>query len=292
MSTSSLSSSALLVFFSTSAWTAQTTDKEATKRVLRAGSDLSINAAELRKNLMAGSKRADELYKLRNAARSYHYKHTLPWNDEGERMLPSTFFFDYKDTMDGYISRFNILSDDFEKDYPTIRSGVYTYLANLNLEWLYKDSDYPDASSIRKLFAMRCVYSPVPEAGDFRIDAGQRELDQLKAQYEEAFNERLENAMQEPKSKLTKMLKDMSNKLAGREDGAPQRWYDSFLGNAEELADVLRHLNVTGDPELEEARAKFAAAVGGYDMEMIKEEEFSRDTLKGSLDEILADYRW
>jgi hypothetical protein len=71
-----------------------------------------------------------------------------------------------------------------------------------------------------------------------------------------------------------------------------RRFHDTFVSNAVEMCDLLRHLNVTGDPKLEEARRKMEIAVRGVDVEDVKESVIVRSQVKSKLDSILGQFDW
>jgi hypothetical protein len=71
-----------------------------------------------------------------------------------------------------------------------------------------------------------------------------------------------------------------------------KRFYDTFISNAVEMCDLLRHLNVTNDPKLEEARRKLEQVVRGVDVEDVKESIAVRSQVKNKLDTILGQFDW
>jgi len=52
----------------------------------------------------------------------------------------------------------------------------------------------------------------VPESGDFRLDIPAQELADVKAGYENSFDQRLKEAMREPWNRMHKLLSKMSAK--------------------------------------------------------------------------------
>jgi hypothetical protein len=133
----------------------------------------------------------------------------------------------------------------------------------------------------------------VPEAGDFRIDVNHEDLAEVRAQYEQSYNSRLNDAMQEAWDRLHKVLSDMSTKLEDNKDETvKKRYHDSLLGNADELCAMLTHLNVTKDPELERARRSLESALSGANMDSIKGSSHARASLKSKVDDVLKQFEW
>jgi hypothetical protein len=133
------------------------------------------------------------------------------------------------------------------------------------------------------------VFSPVPESGDFRVDIPNQELDAIRKEYDANFVSRVDEAMRTPWDQLHKMLTTMSNKLGLEEK---TRWHDTFLTNAQEMCGMLTHLNLTGDPKLEDARRKLESALIGLDIDDLKESENIRTNVKDKLDTILSGFDW
>jgi hypothetical protein len=58
------------------------------------------------------------------------------------------------------------------------------------------------------------------------------------------------------------------------------------------MCGMLTHLNLTGDPKLEDARRKLESALIGLDIDDIKESENVRTNVKSKLDTILSGFDW
>ena len=118
------------------------------------------------------------------------------------------------------------------------------------------------------------------------------DLESLRSQYEASLNSRLAEAMQSQWDKLHDLLSRMSEKLVEPEGEDKRRWHDTFITNAHELCSMLGHLNVAGDPKLDEAKRKLEHAMHGVDIDDIKEDIDVREDVKAKLDKILSDYSW
>lgn len=285
----SISSSSMLVELNISVWTANKIDKRATDTVLSDNNAGSSDAGQFRKNLMAGSTLRKEIADFAASCRLWHNNITLPWSDRGPRLLPTSLFFDYKTEADKRRAKFEHMVEIFKAEYPTLKAAAPTFLGSL-----YDPSDYPSVGELDGKFGFRMVFTPLPQAGDFRIDVAAEDLDILRNQYEDSLNARLAEAMQSQWTRLHDMLTRMADKLASQPEGddTKRRWHDTFLTNAEDLCEMLTHLNVTKDPELERARLALKNAIRDVDMEDIKKDELTRLDVKSKLDTILKAYEW
>lgn len=283
----SITSSAVLVELNISVWTANRLDKTATTDLISRNHATATDAAQVRKNLMAGTTLRKSIADYAAGCRLWHNTKTLPWSDKGPRLLPTSLFMEYKMELNIRRDTFLKLVDDFRVQYPTLVQTASTHMGDL-----HDPTDYPPVEEVMDKFGFRTVFSPVPESGDFRLDIPQRELEEVKESYDEAFQTRLSEAMRTPWEQLHKMLSGMSNKLAEGDEDTKRRWNDTFLSNAHEMCTMLTHLNVTKDPTLEAARRQLEVALIGADIDDIKENEESRADLKARLDDILKGYEW
>ena len=283
----SISSSALLVELNISVWPASKLDREITDKV---NSDASAvrGASQTKKNLFAGTSLRKDISDFAARVRLYHNKHTLPWADKGERMLPTALFMDYKQTMNGFEQTFNMMCQNFFIEYPRLVVEAPT-----NLGSMYKAEDYPDLTDVRLKFGFKRTVKPVPEAGDFRLDIPAHDLDEMREEFLKQQDNKLAEAMREPWDRLHEMLVGISKKLTDVEgEDSKKRYHDTLISNPIELCGLLTKLNVTNDPKLEEARRQLEMAMVTADIEDIKEHADSRNELKSKVDDILKRFEW
>jgi hypothetical protein len=283
----SISSSALLVELNISVWPASKLDREVTDKVNTDASAVR-GASQTKKNLFAGTSLRKDISDFAARVRLYHNKHTLPWADKGERMLPTKLFMEYKQTINGFEQTFDMMCNNFFIEYPRLVVD-----APNNLGSMYKAEDYPDITDVRLKFGFRRAVKPIPESGDFRLDIPAHDLVEMKNDYEKQYSDRLAEAMREPWERLHKMLVGMSEKLTDVEgDDSKKRYHDTLISNPIELCGLLTKLNVTNDPKLEEARRQLELTMLGADIESIKEDADSRSALKSKVDAILGKFDW
>jgi hypothetical protein len=282
----SISSSALLVELNISVWPASKLDREVTDKV---NSDAGAvrGASQTKKNLFAGTSLRKDISDFAARVRLYHNRHTLPWADKGERMLPTALFMDYKQTMNGFEQTFNMMCQNFFIEYPRL-----VVEAPIALKGLYKAEDYPELTDVMLKFGFRRTVKPVPEAGDFRLDIPAYDLEEMRSEFIAQQDNKLAEAMREPWERLHKMLVGISEKLTDVDEDSKKRYHDTLISNPIELCELLTKLNVTNDPKLEEARRQLEVAMVSADIEDIKEHADSRNELKSKVDDILKRFEW
>ena len=285
----SITSSAVLVEMNISVWTANKLDKGETDKVIASASAVK-DAAQVRKNLMAGTSMRKDIADYVAGCRLWHNTRTLPWADKGARLLPTSMFMEYKAEANVRRETYNRMVDNFILNYPSLVQTAQNYLGGL-----FKEEDYPSVDEVRSKFGFRLVFSPVPQSGDFRLQIAEQDLQDLRQQYEDNFNDRLADAMREPWDRLHKLLGDMSKKLTDSQDEEEQskkRYHDTLITNATSLCGLLTHLNVSKDPQLEEARRALEQTMFGADIDTIKESPEFRASMKSKVDAILNKFEW
>ena len=282
----SISSSAVLVELNISVWTAAKLDKSATQAVI-SDNNAGSQSGAFRKNLLAGTSLRKDISDFAASCRMTHNKLTLPWQDRGGRILPTSLFMDYKQRMNVSNAHFNTLVDRLCDNYDALKQSAQSYMGTL-----YNEEDYPTLEEVRGKFGFNLVFSPLAEAGDFRLDVPMQDLAEMREQYESDFNNRLADAMRKPWEDLHKMLLSMSEKLSSSSDDEKKRWHDTFVTNAQGMCALLTNLNVTKDPKLEEARRALEQTMLGANIEEIKDSPVVRADMKTKIDNILGKFDW
>lgn len=282
----SISSSSMLVEMNISVWTAAVIDRRVTDQVT-VQAHATADAGKFRKNLMAGTKLRKEIADYAALCRTWHNGRTLAWSDKGVRLLPTSMFFEYKKEADARAAYFNSKVAEFLTQYPDLVETTKDTLGDL-----YNPADYPSAEEIRNKFGFRLVFSPVPEAGDFRIDVGNDEMARLRSQYEDAYTERVNTAMQAAWDKLHGTLTHLSDRLAEPEGEQTKQFRSTFVTNVQDMCQLLTHLNITKDPELEMARRDLERVIAGVDVEDIRESIDLRTDIKAQVDSVLGKFDW
>ena len=282
----SIANSSMLVEMNISVWTGQKVDKGATIKVTDEA-HASSDAGLFRKNLMAGTSLRKEIADYAAICRSWHISRTLPWSDKGARLLPTSMFFDYKQEANARRDYFNSKVAKFIEEYPNLMLAAERSLGDL-----FNPNDYPSPEEVASKFGFRLVFSPVPESNDFRIDVGNSELAELRAQYDAAYESRVQEAMQTAWGKLHGALLAMSDKLTEPDGEKAKIFHSTFVSNAQDLCSLLTHLNITGDPQLEMARRDLERAIANVDIADIRSDPGVRSDLKAQVTAVLGKYDW
>jgi hypothetical protein len=275
---SPLKDSAMLIALNISQWTARKHDRTATQEV-----DEAHGAKDAgRYNKLLISKAAlDPMSKIEGAARDYHYSMTLPWGNNGERILPASLFLDYTQKMNGFKAQFNAAVQVFVAQYPELVQA-----ARVRLGTLYNPKDYPDVSSIAAKFDFAMPVTPIPDAADFRVALNSEYVEAIKRD----LTDRHARQQQEAVKHVWVRVREVVGKIHETCSKEKPRIFDSMIDNARQLIEVLPALNLTNDPDLARIAQEMQALVVSPDA--LRNSAVKRQSVAASADQILQSFPW
>jgi hypothetical protein len=279
--------SAMMVDLHISVYSGRKQDKATQGEVTTAKGSGSKKAASVYKNLFAECKELDDLTKFQARARAEHYRLTLPWNDQGARLLPTASLLEYQQIMGRYRNEFERLVDAFLDKYDTLVAA-----AAFQLGTLFDRKEYLSRAQVALRFRMESSFTPLPTSGDFRLDVESTVQRELVEQYERRMEAKLAQANQDSWSRLHEALLRLSDRLVVEEDGKKRKFHDTMVTGALELCDLLTVMNVTNDPELEKARRKVEEVLSGVTPKELRDEHSTRVQTKQQVDAILDAFDW
>jgi hypothetical protein len=163
-------------------------------------------------------------------ARKVHNRMTLPWNDGGQRLLPSSMFSDYQAEMMECKSNFDYTVELFVKDYEAIKRR-----AKLRLGDIYDESDYPDITQVSDRFKMRTSIVPMPKSEDFRSHGlNDADVAVLKKEMEMEIAEKSKTAIKDILFRIKDAFSHLSEKLDQDKSRIHQRTVDRVFDVLEE----------------------------------------------------------
>lgn len=275
MQSNVLSSKAMLVALNISQWSARKYDRKVSKEV--AEQHHAGDAGRYNKLLIAHAA-IKEVAKAAGDARLYHYEQTLPWTDEGYRILPAENYLHYTEGMRKLKARFEKSVRKFLDNYEGLKDE-----ARLRLNTLFNEADYPHENEIMYRYAFRTNITPLPSAADFRVDLQADELDIIKADIEQ----RMQNAQADAMKDLYCRVKDCLDRMVERLSDPDAIFRNSLIGNLSDLCNLLPRMNMTNDETLEDMRRQIEAKLVQHDPETLRENKFLRKTVANDAKAIL-----
>ena len=284
----SISDRAVLVQLNISSWGTEHLDKSQTERI-NLLNNADAKAGKVHKDLMCGTTLAKDIDLHVGRSRLWNNQNTMPWQDRGARLLPTSLFLSYKDEMNSRETNFETMVNRFVPNYAAAKQTARNYLGSM-----YREEDYPDVNDIASKYKWTLSVSPIPSSGHFCLDVPAEDLENVRKSCDDFVEQKVADAMRKPWEDLHNMLTGMSGKLQEVDElnGTPKRFHETFVTNALDLCKLLNHMNITNDPQLDKARQQLELVLAGTDVDDIKENEFVRSDMKKRVDNILNQFDW
>ena len=279
----------MLVEFNASVWTARKLDKSTTDEVTT-NKHAAKDAARVNKHLLAGRTELEVIQQAVGRARQYVYDNTSPWSDSGLRLLPNTRFIKFAERMNEFDEEIAALVKAFIVIYPSLITAQAMALGDM-----FRRDDFPTPNDLVTKFSFRVNYMPVPTAGDFRVDVGNKAQEELKAKLESLTQERIDYAMSDVRARLGERLKRISDRLTTdyvQGEAKTRRFHDTLVDGALEMCDLAKSLNIINDPALETARRELEQLLVGVTPSELRKDETIRQDVKKNVDAILDKFNF
>lgn len=212
---------------------------------------------------------------------------TLPWMQNGGRLLPAEKYLD----MQSYIREMGGKFDDavrgFIANYP-----AYQQQGKNALGTMYKPEDYPSVDELAGKFGLELKVLPVPSGKDFRIDLANDEMDRVRADVERQVKEAMDGAMKDIFERVAEVTGNMVERLTayrpakGKGDRSVGTFRDSLVTNVRDLVGILPSLNITGDPRIDDLTYRLEALARTEPKEL-RESKGARDSVRDEAERIL-----
>ena len=241
-------------------------------------------------NLMVGSTGHKDVQKHAANVRLWHTNMTLPWDERGYRLCPTSLFLDYKSQHNLKKAAFDSMLDTFRVKYFSYRETARQYRGDM-----FNEEDYPPVAEVMSKFAWNFVVAPVPESGHLCIDLPEQEMQELRQSCDAEVDRKVAEAAKENEKRLLKELQGISAKCTDTGDDDEddkKRWHDTFVTNPIDLCRMLKHMNLSNDPKVEEARQRLEDVMAGKTKEMFKDSSTIRQEVKDEVDSIITSYDW
>jgi hypothetical protein len=222
-------------------------------------------AGRYNKQLLRGADKLDELRTLAGQVRQYFYKITLPWSDEGFRLLPSNLYFDLTARMREFEAGFEQGVESFLQVYPQ-----YIEQVRPELNGLFREEDYPAADKLRN---------------DFRVQMSAEEQARVAREIDANVRESLTRGTED----LWKRLRDVVSHMVDRLNEPESRFHATMVTNVFDLVELLPRLNVNGDADLNRFAEQIRQRLCGFTAQDLKKHDLLRVATANDAAEIVAE---
>ncbi|HEY6320349.1 MAG TPA: hypothetical protein VJA16_02190 [Thermoanaerobaculia bacterium] len=284
--TASLTERALLAALNIREWRGRRRDREVTESVAREhGADRNAGCytkAIVPRDFLAA------IAKVRTEARTAHCLLTLPWCDDGFRILPADLHLDYMERFRDLRARFHGAVAEFLAAYHDAKAAARTKLGSL-----YNDDDYPSSARLRQAFELEVKLQPLPAAGDWRLDLPAPTVERLRLDLEARLADAQRHAMGDLYRRLAAVVSRMASTLAEPD----KRFRNTLVGNVRELCQLLPSLNLARDQDLASLAREIEHRLAALDPALLRLDPASRQSaaqeaaaLLAAVEERLASY--
>lgn len=233
-----LSEKALLANLTISQWTARKYDQKISRQVEQ---DNNAHNAGRYSKILISDEIMKDIQKISSAARIFLYENTLPWGDDGFRLLPATNYLEFMTDFKKFKSEFEIATNKLITQYPQLKEE-----AKKRLNGMFQEKDYPEVEKLKEKFSIDISFMPISDITDFRLNLSQGEVDKIKIKMEEEISSRITETTKSIWFRIKEAISHMIERLSEKD----AIFRDTLITNIQDLVNILPRLNFTNDPAI------------------------------------------
>ncbi len=241
-----VSSRAMLVATKVRLWSGEKRDKRLSRELCDM-TQAETNAIRANKSLLGDA--IGPVQAAERAVRQEVNDRTLPWMDDGTRILKGSAFLPFTEAVNAKVRAFDAAVAQFVDDYPAVKEQ-----ARARLGQAYEDRDFPSQSRLAERFGVKLTFLPIPSGDDFRIALGQDEIAAVRRNAEDAVRESVQEAvrnlldrLREPVARLSSRLRLMRRTGRGKIE---HPFRDTIIENVRAVVALAPTLNLMDDPRI------------------------------------------
>ena len=253
----SITNECMIVNLRIGAWMGHRLDKDASRKVTE-DANAAADTARVNKHIIP-KEALKHVVTASGAVRAHFYEQTLPWKDNGDRLLTRKRYLPF--TMEH--SRLSSVFTDAVTAFLETAYPVAKEQAAFRMGELFKDADYPTLDALRRKFYVEMDIDAISDVSDFRVAIDDAAA--VKQQMAEVMTVRLNRAMCDVWTRVAVSLQHFADKM-----GTDDVFRDSTVKNLTEIVALLPDLNVTDDPHLEQVRQDILTHLDGIDAKTLR----------------------
>lgn len=232
------------------------------------------------------------LTEVGNAAYALHRKLTLPWSDEGERILTTAAHEEYMGAMSEFAERYHEAARKLHQSYDDVKAD-----ARIRLGALFNEKDFRSAERLFALspdtgryinFQIAVSRRAIDEGKDLRIDLNEAEVKKIADEIRRENEAAIQAAVSDAWSRLKGPIEHMATMLAKYENGETRAIQEAWVTNVREIAKLIPKLNLTGDPEMDRIAKEAALWLTQWNQPQLKDSPGTRKVVRTKAEELLA----
>lgn len=272
----SLPDRAVLVRLTRSMYQPYAFDEEATER---AGGK---KTGRFNKKLLANSTRLRSVNSAYSALYTYVRGVTLPWLDDGVRMLKASEYMEFSQQVGHLESLANQaahdLADHWDEEIDADRKRFSDHAALTGQPNMFNIADYPTKDALRGMFKTDIKIYPIPSRQDFRIQIHEEDI--------KALEDEIAKTQQDITKHVMKEILDPVSKLAAKLADEKGIFRDSLVENVLEVLDRAPKLNINDDPEINDMLADLRKVAAGISPKELRKDVAYRKEVVDNVSEL------
>lgn len=229
---------------------------------------------------------------VRSRILAAHHMYTLPWADDGSRILTCDLFDQHAEAMRGLDADVKKAAQEFFDALPAIKAESLRKLGNIQAEGFY----WP--TSADECLTMQVKYLPLPQGGDFRVRLSKDEVDLIRDQIEEDVRSTVDEAVKTIRTRAIGVVSDFIDRVSNyrvvhdpsKKGGkrVENTFRDSVVTNMRDLVRLIPGLNVTDDPDIHNIAIDLQERLCDFDADTLRNNDQKRKETVESAREILG----
>jgi hypothetical protein len=153
------------------------------------------------------------------------------------------------------------------------------------LNGLFREEDYPAADKLRRKFGVKLEVLPIPTGNDFRVQMSAEEQARVAREIDTNVRESLTRGTED----LWKRLRDVVSHMVDRLNEPESRFHATMVTNVFDLVELLPHLNVNNDTDLNRFADQIRQRLCGFTAQDLKKHDLLRVATATDAAEIVAE---
>ena len=274
----SLATRIMVVNVSIGVWEGRRLDRAITSKAIQDNHVEDEDALRVNK-LIVSKDSLKPIVAKSSAIRTLVREHTLPWKDNGDRVLLRQMYVKF-------VQEFHALETEWweavnhfvDVDYPREVAK-----ASFRMGDAFNPDDYPHAEELRTKFRLSLDIDAIAEPDDFRVKLDDDTVEEIRGKIEGAMAQRIHAAMGDVWERVEKLVVH----FADRTSPDIQRFHDTTVTNLQELVGLLPGLNLLNDPNLKALGKKLNETLCGYDPKDLRKDANVRAAARAEAQEII-----
>ncbi len=220
--------------------------------------------------------------------KSYIDRVCPPWGRDNRRFLAHPLVAEFEKETAPMLHAIQDSQEAFLAEIPHLRNRFKDEAGSLS-----DDIHFPEEAELRPKFAVGIDYDVPTGTYDIRLGGlSEEHRSRYEQQVRKSEEDRIDGVVKHVtnivEQRLTRIVKGMNDYHVDEKGKAHGIFRDSMIGNVREIAGLLEHWNITGNPEIDAVRKRLLTEVCPLDAGDLRKSADKRQKLKGTAEDLLA----